>query len=342
MFRKIITVSASVLAGITAVILITLGVLYVSNTGDYTVAATTADDPSLPVILIDDYPFHGETYGDPDNPVVIALHGGPGGDYRSILPLKELADDYFVVFYDQRGSGLSPRVEADECTLEQYVMDLDNMIHRFSPDRPVYIIGHSWGAMLASTYIGRNPESVSKAVLAEPGFLDQNFMEIYNERFTMPKLSQGGTVIKALFRAFGKSLHVKGPDPQARKDFIMLSYMTTPIAENPMSGYYKDRNMENAAGESWRFGSLAANAVRASGFDENGRLIDLAAGVDQWPGEALFLCGSENSIIGPDYQAEQMKRFPGSKLTVIEGAGHTMIGEKPQESLKTIRDFLEE
>jgi hypothetical protein len=49
----------------------------------------------------------------------------PGADYRSLLDLKALADDYFVVFYDQRGTGLSPRVEdPGELTYELYLDDL--------------------------------------------------------------------------------------------------------------------------------------------------------------------------------------------------------------------------
>jgi pimeloyl-ACP methyl ester carboxylesterase len=44
-----------------------------------------------------------------------------GADYRYLLPLKALADDYRVVFYDQRGTGLSPRVPADSITLDSFV-----------------------------------------------------------------------------------------------------------------------------------------------------------------------------------------------------------------------------
>ena len=90
---------------------------YLLTWGDYPVPETVADDPSLPHITIDGVTYHAETFGDPSNPVVITIHGGPGGDYRSILSLKALSDDYFVVFFDQRGAGLSPRVDPDEITL---------------------------------------------------------------------------------------------------------------------------------------------------------------------------------------------------------------------------------
>jgi proline iminopeptidase len=57
--------------------------------------------------------------------------------------------------------------------------DLDVFVEGASPDKPVSIVGHSWGAMLASVHIGRYSEKVGKAVLAEPGFLDHEHMEIW-------------------------------------------------------------------------------------------------------------------------------------------------------------------
>lgn len=340
MLRKIFIIIAIVLAGLTTILLTVFCVLYFRGSGDYTVPATTAYDSELPYIEIDGYRFHGETFGSQEGIVIIALHGGPGGDYRSILPLAGLADDYFVVFYDQRGSGLSPRVDKEELSLEQYLKDLDAIIEHFSTGRPVIIIGHSWGAMLASSYIGKYPEKVTKAVLAEPGFLNNEFMKIFYAKTGMADMKPTPEVLSAMAGAFGKSLHVNGPDGHERKDFFFNTFLTTPIEANPLSGYYPEGEIENAAGEYWRFGSLANSAVPASGMDEDGRLVNLAAGVEAWPGTALFISGSENLLIGPDYQRIQMKLFPQAELEVIEGAGHTMFGEKPVESLAVIRGYL--
>ena len=84
------------------------GLLYLLTMGDYPVAETVAQDPSIPHMTIDGVTFHAETFGDPASPVVITIHGGPGGDYRSILPLQALSDQFFVVFFDQRGTGFLP------------------------------------------------------------------------------------------------------------------------------------------------------------------------------------------------------------------------------------------
>lgn len=74
------------------------------------VPRTVDQDASLPQLSINGTTLHLETFGDPDDPMIVLLHGGPGGDYRSMLKCMEFADHgYFVIFYDQRGSGLSQR-----------------------------------------------------------------------------------------------------------------------------------------------------------------------------------------------------------------------------------------
>lgn len=56
--------------------------------------------------IVDGYPLYTEQYGDrPD--VVIVMHGGPVGDSRYLQSLSALSDEYRVVLYDQRGTGIS-------------------------------------------------------------------------------------------------------------------------------------------------------------------------------------------------------------------------------------------
>lgn len=98
---------AGVLVGL--VLLASIG-LFIATSGAHSVPDTVATVPTIPHVEIDGVVFHAETFGDPQNPVVVVVHGGPGGDYGYLLNLHQLEDDYFVVFYDQRCAGLSPRV----------------------------------------------------------------------------------------------------------------------------------------------------------------------------------------------------------------------------------------
>jgi proline iminopeptidase len=335
-------VLAWILGGLMLCLALAVGVLYLASPAVGTVPETTATDSTLPVVELDGYRFHAEAYGEEHEPTVIVLHGGPGADYRALLPLVALAGEFRMVFYDQRGSGLSPRVSADELTLERFLDDLDHFVEHFSPNRPVYLIGHSWGAMLATAYVGRHPYKVDKLVLAEPAFLDQEHMEIYNRKTGLIGTKPSARLMWSMIGPWAESLHIRGPDKHARKDYLTRRFFAAPVGRHPLAGYYREGKVENAAAESWRFGALVIRAVAANGIDREGRIVDLAAGVEAWQGTALFIAGSEDAIIGPDHQKDQMKRFPRARLVVIQGAGHTMIGEKPEDTLAAVRTYFAE
>jgi pimeloyl-ACP methyl ester carboxylesterase len=157
------------------------GCLSADDSGNL-VPRTVDDDPSLSAIDIADTRLHSEAFGDPDAPVLIVLHGGPGSDYRGLLPLRVLADDgYRVVFWDQRGTGLSQRHDATSITLDTYLEDLRLVIELYAPGRPFVFIGQSWGAMYATAFIDRYGDydgRIRGAIFTEPGaFNDRQLSE---------------------------------------------------------------------------------------------------------------------------------------------------------------------
>ncbi len=141
------------------------------------VPPTADQDPALPQVEIQvaghRRALHLETFGDAANPPLFAFHGGGGNDYRAMLPLRALADDYFLVMWDARGSGLSERITADEISIESYIEEVAAVKARFSPDRPIALAGYSWGGLHASLFTVAHPEDVSALVLIEPAPLSQ-------------------------------------------------------------------------------------------------------------------------------------------------------------------------
>jgi proline iminopeptidase len=76
-----------IIGGLLLAVVLGAVVLFLITDGEYRVPATVTDDPSLPAIDIHVVRLHAETFGSPGNPVVLVLHGGPGGDYKSLLGL---------------------------------------------------------------------------------------------------------------------------------------------------------------------------------------------------------------------------------------------------------------
>ncbi len=107
---------------------------------------------------------------------VLLLHGGPGGDHRSLRGLADLlAGHYRCVLADQRGSGRSPVVAYDEATLDvaEFIADVDALRAHLGVPR-VRVVGHSWGGVLALLYAVTHPGNVERVALLAPGplFLD--------------------------------------------------------------------------------------------------------------------------------------------------------------------------
>jgi proline iminopeptidase len=307
------------------------------TSGEHTVPETVAQDPSIPHITIDGITYHAETFGDPANPVVIALHGGPGGDYRSILSLQALSDQYYVVFYDQRGAGLSPRVDPEEITLESTFADLDSIVEYYGQGEKVNLVGHSWGAMLASAYIGQYPEKVDHAVLAEPGFLNSEFAAGWAEGTS---ISFSGGVLYYFLKTKFESLHVRGPDEHASDDYFVHQWNLYQGSDHPQADYYCEGSKPDVDG-SWRFGARGAAYIQSQAVDANGNFdINLAEGVDQFNNKVLFMVGECQTLIGAEWQMKQMELFPNAELVVIPAAGHEMIAENPDASIAALRDYL--
>ena len=100
---------------------------------------------------------------------VIVLHGGPDFDSAYLLPeFDRLADDFHLVYYDQRGRGKSAAgVRPEDVTLGSELDDIDRVRQQFGFERTI-VLGHSWGTVLALEYALKHPERVSQLILLNP------------------------------------------------------------------------------------------------------------------------------------------------------------------------------
>jgi len=336
---KFLKMLGKLVLGLLGLLLALFALGYILTFGDHTVPATVEQDPSLPSLTINGYTYHGETFGDPENTVVITLHGGPGSDYRSILNLQQLADEYYVVFFDQRGAGLSPRVNPEEITLESAIADLDAIVEYYGKGQKVNLVGHSWGAMLASAYLGQYPEKVDHVVLAEPGFLTteflQRFFEIVQIKFTPDVMTY---FLKTKFEA----LHVMNIDKYAMDDYFGRHFNLYQGEDHPQAGYYCPDSKPDPEG-TWRYGSVADSSIQAGVIDAEGNInLNLVVGVENYTDKVLFITGECQTYIGADWQREQMAFFPNAELVVIPDAGHEMFSENPTDSINVVRSYLNE
>jgi proline iminopeptidase len=295
---------------------------------------TVAQNEELPRVEINGTLLHVVEEGPEDGEVVIALHGGPGGDHRYLQVLQPLTEKYRVVWYDQRGSGLSARGQnwQELEPIETYLEDLDQLVDLYGKGSRVHLLGHSWGAMLASAYAGRHAEKVHGLILAEPGFLTYSESEaLMNER-------PGFSAITKVAGAWLRKWHVSHTDPEARDDW----FFTQAMAVAQPDAYFCDGGPAESV-RSWRAGSSVYQATigRAQSDEEYFRSLDFVEGVDEIETEVLFLAGACDSLIGEEHQRRLARHFQNSHVVVIPEAGHYMFNDRPERSLEVVGSYLQ-
>ncbi|MCA9646441.1 MAG: alpha/beta hydrolase [Polyangiaceae bacterium] len=299
------------------------------------VPPTADQDSKLPQVTLriagHSRQVHLQTFGDAENPPLLLLHGSLS-DYRALLPFEALSDRYYVIMWDQRGNGLSERVTGDEYTFDSVVEEIEEIRARYAGNRPVSLIGHSFGAMYSALYMSRYPERVDQAVLVEPGGLNgqlfgDTFDQVINIDLFNPELSETYWQTEVL-----------SPSSHEAMDYKALLL----LENGHQTNYFCDADhpprwpvWRPGAFVEYRRGKLMGAGLSGGSFE-----FDFAKGLDAFPRKVLLLAGS-CSALGPDYQQRyHQPLFGDAEVVTIENAGHRMFVEQMDEVLDAVRGYL--
>ena len=98
-------------------------------------------------------------------PPLFLLHGGPGGDHSSFkTSVNSLADVSQLIYLDHRGSGRSAPAQAEDCTLDENIQDLE-AVRSYLGLEQIAVLGSSYGGMVAQGYAIRYPEHIERLIL---------------------------------------------------------------------------------------------------------------------------------------------------------------------------------
>ncbi len=312
--KKIIRWSAISLAFIVAFLGIMFLHFFITTEGDYMVEQTVEQNPSIPHLHIGTTVLHTETFGSDTSEIVIVIHGGPGMDFRYLLPLQELANEYYIVFYDQRGTGLSPRVEAAELSMDQMRSDLHQIVQSYAGGKKVNLIGHSWGALIASEYTNAFPDKVNKVVMAEPWILPIPYD---------PEIREAG-------RHWFESLHVKGPDRQASSDYLLFALV------------HHGQDTELSPIEHWRYGSLARETLlKDLLINEESKNNEYLNRYLTLSDHVLLISGEKHSVPMEKYLIDPINFTHEIRKVSIEDS-EQLFSETTEATIHEIRKFLNE
>jgi proline iminopeptidase len=254
---------------------------------------------------------------------LLLMHGGPGMDHSSLLPLMPCADQFTLIFYDHRCNGRSEGAEVTSMTWENLTADAEALRQTLGFDKWA-VLGHSFGGMVALEYALRYPKNVSHLLLmdtcGDTRWVQQNAPEI------LAKRGYSAAAVQGARRFFNGQL---APD----------EVFSTALK---FARAYYDRSSLLTLFRQIVPGSRAKMRPEAQvyGFSQllTGWTVMDRLGEIKMP--TLVLAGRDDFQFPPEHQAILADRLPNAQLELIERAGHNAPMERPEEVIEAVRRFM--
>ncbi|MGB0177821.1 MAG: alpha/beta fold hydrolase, partial [Owenweeksia sp.] len=214
-----------------------------------------------------------------------------------------------VHLLDMRNHGKSPH--SDEFSYELMSDDLLEYMEEHHIDTAL-IIGHSMGGKVGMLFSVLNAERVKKLVVADiaPKPYEPHHQKIIGalQSLDLEEIGSRGEAEEA----FGSQIEEPGT-----RQFLLKSL------------YWKEKGKLD-----WRFNvPVIAREIKKVGDALPSNAI--------FNGETLFIRGGESWYIQDDDEEMILEHFPKASVETIEGAGHWLHAEKPEEFYRTVSAFLE-
>lgn len=238
-----------------------------------------------------------------DGPSLVLLHGlGVSGQvWQGVGRL--LGTFARLVAPDLRGHGESDKPSAGYLPRD-YVGDIAALVAH-EPSRPLAVIGHSLGAVVAALLAAERPELMAKVVLIDPPFDPSRPRE------------QIATVEK-----------LRHAEPGALEAELMRR-------EPGMGELYA-----KALASLYR---TAADGAFSAVLRAEGGFPAVVAALSNVSIETLVVAAdpSLDAALGPEAAERVVSLLPHGRLVTIPGARHAVHASKPRELVRAIRDLLE-
>ena len=266
--------------------------------------------------------IHGRRF-DGDGPPAVLLHGGPGMSASYLDPLAQLLAGVFSpILYQQRG--LLPTTIDEPFTVETNVADAEAVIDAAAGGR-AWIVGHSWGGHLALHLLVSSPERIAGAIILDPLGAHLEVMEEFGKRLEAPLTDEERARFEEI-EAREEAGTSTAEESMESLRIVWPSYFADPPTAPPMP------DIELV---------VPAFAGTMASVNAHAEAETLVRGLPAVPAEipVLFVHGAA-SPMPVRASTDRRKLIPHADVEVIEGAGHFIWHERPDEVRDVVRAFV--
>lgn len=253
--------------------------------------------------------------------VCIFVHGGPGAWSKSFEKLggDVLEDKLTMCYYDQRGCGRSASSPNNDYGVERMIQDIEDIRTALNTPK-VYIMGHSFGGILATKYAEKYPDHVKGLILLNATLALNN--SILHQISFMRKTLGETTPVQNKESLFDTFLEAKKRIKKADLDYKILS-------DNKDNIEKLDR-LDSSIKRNYSFAQQAFNSpVYLADFTKDTPAIKVPV---------LIVTGSKDNSVGPDHY--RLFKFPNQEIKIING-GHFLYYENNKEFKDTVQAFVQ-
>ncbi|MBA4417108.1 MAG: proline iminopeptidase [Syntrophus sp. (in: bacteria)] len=258
---------------------------------------------------------------------LLTLHGGPGAPHDYLEPLEALSDERPVIFYDQLGCGNSDKPENKSLwRVKRFVEEL-HFVRSALRLGKIHILGQSWGTMLAVDYmLTRKPRGVVSLVLSAPCLSASRF--IADQRKYLLEFPED---MQKIIRDAEASGNYDSP----QYDEAEMKYYKRHVCRLDPWPDCMERTLKKSGRSVYEY------MWGPSEFTMTGTLkkYERAKKLKQIKIPVLFTAGQYDEAT-PATTSYYQSMLPGSEIAIFEDASHEHHIEKPEQYLKTVRDFL--
>lgn len=254
-------------------------------------------------------------------PVLLLIHGiaGSSAAWKEVMP--RLAKEYTVIAPDLLGHGESAKPMGDY-SLGAVASGLRDLLGVLGVTRAT-VVGQSFGGGVAMQLAYQHPELCERLVLVNSGGLGREVswmlraLTLPGAEYVMPLLFP--RFVRPWGDATGRWLGDRGLR-SARVSEMWRAYGSLTDSQNRSAFVRTMRGVVDPGGQS------------VSALDR----LYLAAHLP-----TLIVWGDQDEIIPVDHAHAAHEAIPGSRLEIIEGAGHFPHVECPEEFLEALLEFLD-